>query len=58
MLIFSILFSLFRIILNAAKMDEGAVLLAFSVLSFPYRFLAGFWYSPLNVRYLSISKTY
>lgn len=38
MLIFSILFSLFRMILNAAIMDEGAVLLAFSVPSFPYRF--------------------
>ena len=42
MLIFSILFSLFRIILNAAKMDEGAILLAFSVPSFPYRFWLDF----------------
>ena len=43
MLIFSILFSLFRNILNTAKTDEEAVLLAFSVPTFPYRFWVGVW---------------
>ena len=42
MLIFSILFSLFRNILNTAKTDEEAVLLAFSVPTFPYRFCGEF----------------
>lgn len=59
MLIFSILFSLFRNILNAAKTDEEAVFACFlRPPLFPIVFVVNFWYFSLNAGYLFISKTY